>query len=267
MPETVCKSFVVLYVVAHNFIGDAAPAFGLQAFELPDTKATRTCCQCSTGVPGVKRSNHIGRHVLENKRGVVVDVPPGGQKVRPYLPLSYFRSMLTILLQLLTDDPCGFCGRSPACLITIHVKSRTIHVNSDCPDRHECKYGSANSSSIANPSTNVPIVCTLCPPDRTRPQQPAIWKYNMDYHLRTRHSGFVIPGWPALTGTHGATADTPGRRLPSDMTELLRLHDEEEDWLGLAVSTPWNAVGTAEPAAVPVNTSLPTTRRGSPPAC
>jgi hypothetical protein len=83
----------------------------------------------------------------------------------------------------------------------------------------------------------------------------------MDYHLRTRHSSFAIPGWPALAGTHGATADTPGRRLPSDMTELLRLHDDEEDRLGLAASTPWDAVGIAEPAAAPVNASLSTTRR------
>jgi hypothetical protein len=127
---------------------------------------------------------------------------------------------------------------------------------------HECKYGSANTSSNANLSTNVPIVCTLCPPDRTRAQQPAIWKYNMGHHLRKRHDGFAIPGWLARAGIHGAAADVPGRRLPSEMNQLLRLDDEEEEeWLGLATSTPWDAVGTANQAAQSTDASSSTTRR------
>jgi hypothetical protein len=83
----------------------------------------------------------------------------------------------------------------------------------------------------------------------------------MDYHLRTRHAGFAIPGWPALAGVHGTKADVRGRRLPSEMTELLRLDNEEEGRLGLAASTPWDVVETAEQAAPSTDPSSSTTRR------
>jgi hypothetical protein len=164
--------------------------------------------------------------------------------------------------QITPDNPCGFCGISPPCPVYILKKSRTKYIASDCPDFHECKYGAAIKSSNANPSTNIPIICTLCPPDRTRAQQPAIWKYNMDHHLRTRHIGYAIPGWPAREGAHDSRADEPGHRLPSEMAGSLLFDEEEEERLGVARSTPWDQVGMVEKAAVsPAVLSATATRR------
>jgi hypothetical protein len=74
---------------------DIAPAFELLSFEPPDTKLTRTCSQCRTGVPAATCLSHVGQHIIRSQRGVKEDVPPGGQKVCS-CPCSTLRSQRSL---------------------------------------------------------------------------------------------------------------------------------------------------------------------------
>lgn len=59
-----------------------------------------------------------------------------------------------------------------------------------CPYACEFQYGTASKGSSRTPSTNVPILCDLCPlpPKYTGATLlPAVWKYNMEHHIRNAH--------------------------------------------------------------------------------
>jgi hypothetical protein len=57
---------------------------------------------------------------------------------------------------------------------------------SDCKYHYErMSYGSAAKPSTAQPCTNVPLICTLCPADKAL--VPTFWKYNLRYHLQQSH--------------------------------------------------------------------------------
>jgi hypothetical protein len=81
---------------------------------------------------------------------------------------------------------------------------------------------------VARPST------PLCHPDSSRDFRkpcPAIWKYEMEAHIRRAHPGFATPG------------SSHGKLIPHDMVLALNLDPREEERLGVPVSTPWTSLG------------------------
>ncbi|KZV94277.1 hypothetical protein EXIGLDRAFT_570190, partial [Exidia glandulosa HHB12029] len=100
------------------------------------------CYLCGTPVAITGMRAHVGRHILLAFRGLKDPLRP---------PLA--------------ANPCGFCGRE-TCLTVLTVKkgNRKSKVLSSCGYQHEkMKYNVAAQSSEANPCSNVPIHCSLCP--------------------------------------------------------------------------------------------------------
>ncbi|KDQ06436.1 hypothetical protein BOTBODRAFT_91080, partial [Botryobasidium botryosum FD-172 SS1] len=64
--------------------------------------------------------------------------------------------------------PCGFCGRAGAhCEVFLTRSStgaRTVKSPS-CPFAYNFRYKAAAKFTKASPCTNVPIDCSLCPPN------------------------------------------------------------------------------------------------------
>jgi hypothetical protein len=156
-------------------------------------------------------------------------------------------SILTCV-QVSAHDVCGFCGRSPSCSVSLFTKNKVTKISSTCPKFFEIhSWLLANQSSLAQPSTNVPIVCDLCELKPSADKKwPAIWKYNMDDHIRDTHPEYALPGWPASPDNalvHEASLGRPGKRLPKSMTDHLEFRPEEETRLGVSASSPWSAIG------------------------
>jgi hypothetical protein len=78
-------------------------------------------------------------------------------------------------------------------------------------------YKMAKIPSKGCPSTNVPIHCQLCPPNRVSGEPQTIWKYNAMYHIITENSleDNILPPIP-----------------PEFMVELF-IRQSEEDALGI----------------------------------
>jgi len=89
-----------------------------------------------------------------------------------------------------STEPCGLCLRpSPLCCLFLKKgkgASRTLKVDkyTGCLIKPSFSYGVASESSRSSPCSNVPIACPLCPAKDT----PAVWKYNMKYHMQKMHS-------------------------------------------------------------------------------
>ncbi|KAF8176492.1 hypothetical protein BJ912DRAFT_857405 [Pholiota molesta] len=84
--------------------------------------------------------------------------------------------------------PCGLCLRpSPAC--TFYLKktkgAKTVQVDeqkSTCANFVSYNYATAEVSSNSSPASNVPMRCPLCVSSA-----PAIWRYNLEHHIRIMH--------------------------------------------------------------------------------
>jgi hypothetical protein len=87
-------------------------------------------------------------------------------------------------------EPCGFClCTDTACQLSLVKKhsgnqeGQKIDMKaSSCPKLSKMSYKSAAEYKPKSPCTNVPVYCPLCS-DRA----PAIWKYNLEAHLRRVH--------------------------------------------------------------------------------
>ncbi|KZW01372.1 hypothetical protein EXIGLDRAFT_584214, partial [Exidia glandulosa HHB12029] len=130
-----------------------------------DTLAERFCPRCEPAValdwkdaPAVL--NHMAAHILHD----------------PFIRDSV--------------EPCGFCLRpSPQCVIYLRKgkgKKRGPQVDyvksKGCERLVKFAYGPASTSKPNSPSSNVPIVCPLCPD-----HAPAVWKYNFASHFERTH--------------------------------------------------------------------------------
>jgi hypothetical protein len=139
-----------------------------------------------------------------------------------------------------SENACGFCGctDNPLCqqlLLKEPTGRGTTKIMSACPYFYAARYGSASKYSTARPSTNVPVVCQLCFPHATRNfRQPcsAIWKYEMDAHIRRAHPDFATPSNPI------------GKLIPHDMAVALNLDPREEEKLGVPTSIRWTDLGS-----------------------
>jgi hypothetical protein len=80
-------------------------------------------------------------------------------------------------------DPCGFCLNTGS-LCKIYLKRNgTINVEkSHCPYVRNIRINQAKTFSNAQPCTNYPFYCELCPEN-----SPAVWKYNFRAHLLKVH--------------------------------------------------------------------------------
>jgi hypothetical protein len=98
-------------------------------------------------------------------------------------------------------NPCGFC-LAPGSLCSVRLKKgqgrkagmQIDLQNSRCQHNNQVKL-SLNSfakSTDASPCTNIPIMCPLCPA-----ASDAVWKYNLEAHLKTVHSTANISEYKA----------------------------------------------------------------------
>jgi hypothetical protein len=74
------------------------------------------------------------------------------------------------------------------------------------------------------------VVCKICFLDATRNFTtlfPAIWKYEMDTHVRSAHPGYSSPSRPV------------GKLITRGVGGALDLGLEEESWLGVPKTIPW----------------------------
>ena len=89
-----------------------------------------------------------------------------------------------------TLEPCRLC-LCPATLCTIYLTKRSAWNRNwtlkyggtvPCPNVMSFSYATAMISSESSPCSNVPVICPWCPDD-----SPAMWRYNMQLHLKNRH--------------------------------------------------------------------------------
>ncbi|KAJ6604069.1 hypothetical protein B0H10DRAFT_1821589 [Mycena sp. CBHHK59/15] len=87
-----------------------------------------------------------------------------------------------------SNQPCGFCCRPfPMCHFVLKRTAEGLAVN--VAASHGCmnfvkrfNYNVAATSSVNSPCSNVPMCCPEC--DTTA---PAVWRYNLKYHLGHSH--------------------------------------------------------------------------------
>ncbi|KDR65073.1 hypothetical protein GALMADRAFT_162490 [Galerina marginata CBS 339.88] len=91
------------------------------------------------------------------------------------------------------DKLCGLCLRpAPACIFYLKKGKGTKSNNqidmkkSSCANLLNFNYSIAEESTMTSPSSNVPILCPLCPQVYST---PAHWRMNLRQHIQTRHQG------------------------------------------------------------------------------
>ncbi|KAJ6591766.1 hypothetical protein DFH09DRAFT_1073628 [Mycena vulgaris] len=86
-----------------------------------------------------------------------------------------------------SDQPCELCGRPfPMCCFVLKNKD-SVAVNftasHGCPNFvKKFHYGVAEKSTNRLPCSNVPLQCPAC-----ERKEPAVWRYNLKYHLLDSH--------------------------------------------------------------------------------
>jgi hypothetical protein len=99
-------------------------------------------------------------------------------------------------------NPCGFC-LAPGSLCSVRLKKgqgRNVGMqidlkNSRCQHNNQVRLSlkAFSKSTSASPCTNVPITCPLCPT-----ASDAVWKYNLESHLRNIHPTANISEYQVL---------------------------------------------------------------------
>ena len=69
----------------------------------------------------------------------------------------------------------------------------TSKVSSTCPEFTSIKYATALNGSATTPCINVPIACELCVRSDNSKTLAAVWRYNMEAHLKSFHPGHNQP--------------------------------------------------------------------------
>ncbi|KAJ7724821.1 hypothetical protein DFH07DRAFT_758857 [Mycena maculata] len=155
-----------------------------------------TCVQCHKVMKRVDIRAHVGKHILLARQ----NVPEEGL----FEPIG--RTL-----------PCGYCGRSGTCTITLQKSTTTYQPASDCPSARSFTVSAALKGSKTTPCTNAPVLCLLCPQDPKQKERPAVWRYNMLQHICTSHANLAPP------------LNTP----PLDVVKLTLITREEQIALGV----------------------------------
>ncbi|KAJ7818283.1 hypothetical protein B0H13DRAFT_1462321, partial [Mycena leptocephala] len=91
----------------------------------------------------------------------------------------------------LTDNPCGFCGRSGTCNLDLAKTTRSYIPESNCPYFRKFSLASAEKTTTSGPSTNRPLRCEIChgsQPERTQIRRHEhVWSYNLPAHIESSH--------------------------------------------------------------------------------
>ncbi|KAE9401544.1 hypothetical protein BT96DRAFT_817778 [Gymnopus androsaceus JB14] len=124
------------------------------------------CYQCGAAIDVSLLRSHVGAHILLAMTGVI---EPNLQE-----PISN------------PGHACGFCGRSCDGL-EMKVLARERQYRFSCPRKQTFKYVSALKPTKRQPSTNVPVYCTLCPLPLNSSSPPTFWKYSIFAHIREMH--------------------------------------------------------------------------------
>lgn len=156
--------------------------------------------------------------------------------------VSYFASSFLVLylseifsVQVGDDRICAFCGESgkDACqelFLVIRKSGKLFQVSTQCPQAPQpgWSWSRANDGMAKHPSRNVPVLCKLC----IRPAQynntlyhPAIWRYNLDAHIRCKHPDHATPSHPC--GEF---------ELPKELWETMVITETEQDGLNIPQS-------------------------------
>ncbi|KAI0076550.1 hypothetical protein K474DRAFT_1564924, partial [Panus rudis PR-1116 ss-1] len=160
------------------------------------------CMQCHAVVDKRLARQHTGGHILKAMRGVdegITGTPP-------------------------TSLPCGFCGRAGIEECTIYLtKKANPQAVSNCRLSTTFYYKKSLESTRSSPCTNTPIICRVpgcCAVVGNK--QTAIWKYNMEQHIRQSHQGYAaIPGVEE------------GVQVPIDMWRDMFITRNEEQKMGI----------------------------------
>ncbi|KAJ6609018.1 hypothetical protein B0H10DRAFT_1769221, partial [Mycena sp. CBHHK59/15] len=131
-----------------------------------------TCVQCHKVLKRQDVRPHVGKHILLARQ----KVPEPG----------LFEEIGTIM-------PCGYCGRSGTCSITLQKTATTHQPASDCASARSFSIAAALKGSKSTPCTNAPVLCMLCPQDPKQKDRPAVWRYNMLQHIHTSHTNHAPP--------------------------------------------------------------------------
>lgn len=99
-----------------------------------------------------------------------------------------------------SSEPCGLCLRpTPVCVF--HLKKgkgtgaseQVDFAKSACAKQIPFSYAVAAVSAPSSPSSNVPMHCPICPIIA-----PCVWRYNLPYHMRSKHPAISIMPYESL---------------------------------------------------------------------
>lgn len=154
------------------------------------------CYICDKEVLVKKMRDHTARHLLTAQLGL----PEEGKSLITvgcsfWLATSQRNANGSLRICQIGSHPCGFCGRSGTCSVGLKKGAKkTMAPDSDCPYYYKFSLASAAKSTISGPSTNRPIVCTLCRRATAASARQAQndnshvqWSYNIAAHVAQRH--------------------------------------------------------------------------------
>lgn len=73
--------------------------------------------------------------------------------------------------------------------MTLTSNRAAFKVTSTCPEFTGITHTSALKGSKTTPCTNVPVICELCIQPNNSKTIPAVWRYNLEVHIKAFHPG------------------------------------------------------------------------------
>lgn len=73
--------------------------------------------------------------------------------------------------------------------MTLTNQRGAFKITSTCPEFTGIIYASALKGSKTTPCTNVPVICELCVQPTNAKVIPAVWRYNLEAHIKSFHPG------------------------------------------------------------------------------
>ena len=88
--------------------------------------------------------------------------------------------------------PCETCSKSTLpgnCAVMLTNHGSAFKITSTCPEFTGIVHTSALKGSKMTPCTNIPVICELCVQSTNSKTIPAIWRYNLEAHIKACHPG------------------------------------------------------------------------------
>ncbi|KAI0686301.1 hypothetical protein C8T65DRAFT_591318 [Cerioporus squamosus] len=200
------------------------------------------CLQCLLVMDRRGARNHVGHHLLRSLRHIPETL----------LGISVGKSM-----------PCGFCGRSgiTSCQQLFLTSGKNPQAKSGCLYAHTFQYRPSLVSKLGGMvCTNTPILCSI--PGCTRctgNYLSAIWKYNMEEHLRLEHPGYSWDGFhpgtivpDLLSAMHITREEEEAMKIPAEAILQLKYGDYMKAHQGNVATSSNSVSSTMAPSPVSV---------------